>query len=280
MKLIHRFAKYISVALLVTTAACSAASSAPRSTTNSPQRTFVTHLPNNRPPTQPVPLVLVFHGYGGQGKDLAKSSGLNQIADRENFIVVYPDGLNKRWSVGGTEDVAFTNSLIQQFQQRYKIDSRRIYATGISNGGFLVQRLACESSNQITAFASVVATLPHGLQSQCRSNRPVSMLMINGTDDRKVPWKGGSLAYGQILSVPSSIDFWRQRSQCPSSAKVRSLNSRVQIDQYTNCKNDSEIELVTLKGAGHVYPRGGGGVNSLIDASSEIWKFFDRHRSN
>ena len=278
MKLIQQFAKQISIAVLISTSACSAASSAPRSNP-SPQmpRTFVTHLPNNRPPTQPVPLVLVFHGYGSQGKDLAKSSGLNQIADRENFIVVYPDGLDRHWNVSGNEDVAFTNSLIQQFQQRYKIDSRRIYATGVSNGGFLVQRLACESSNQITAFASVVATVPNGLQSRCQSNRPTSMLMINGTDDRKVPWTGGSLSYGQILSVPDSIGFWRQRNQCPSAAQVRSFNSQVQIDQYTNCKNGSEVELVTLKGAGHVFPRGGGGATSLIDASQEIWSFFDRH---
>lgn len=278
MKLIRQFVKHISIALLISTTACSAASSAPRSN-NSPQtpRTFVTHLPNNRQPTQPVPLLLVFHGYGSQGKDLAKSSGLDQIADRENFIVVYPDGLNRRWNVGGDEDISFTNSLIQQFQQRYKIDSRRIYATGISNGGFLVQRLACESSNQITAFASVVATLPDGLQSRCRSNRSTSMLMINGTDDRKVPWSGGSLPYGRILSVPSSIDFWRQHNQCSGAAQVRAFNPRVQIDQYLNCKNGSEVELVALKGAGHVFPRGGGGANSLIDASQEIWRFFDRH---
>ncbi len=281
MRLMRRLAKQISIVLLVSTTACNAASSAPRSRTpQEPARTYVTHLPNNRQPTQPVPLVLVFHGYGSQGKDLAKSSGFNQIADRENFIVVYPDGLDRRWNVGGSEDVAFTNSLIQQFQQRYKIDSRRIYATGISNGGFLVQRLACESSSQIAAFASIVATLPDGLQSQCRSNRPVSMLMMNGTDDRKVPWSGGSLPYGQILSVPSSINFWRQRNQCPKPPQVRSLNPRVQIDQYTSCKNNSEVELVTLKGAGHVFPRGGGGANSLIDASREVWNFFGRHRSS
>lgn len=271
-------AKQLSIALLTLLTACHAASSAPRFST--PARTYVTHLPNNRPPTQSVPLVLVFHGYGGQGKDLAKSSGFNQMSDRENFIVVYPDGLDRRWNVGGSEDVAFTNSIIQQFQQRYKIDSRRIYATGISNGGFLVQRLACESSSQITAFASVVATVPSGLQTQCRSTRPISMLMINGTDDRKVPWNGGSLPYGRILSVPASIDFWRQHNQCPNAAKVRSFNPRVRIDQYTTCKNGSEVELVTLKGAGHVFPRGGGGANSLIDASREIWSFFARHRSS
>jgi len=199
--MIHRLAKYFSIALLVSTTACSVASSAshsaaPANSSIERPRTFVTHLPNNRQPTQPVPLVLVFHGYGSQGKDLAKLSGLDQVADRENFIVVYPDGLERRWNVGGDEDIAFTNSIIQQFQKRYKIDSHRIYATGISNGGFLVQRLACESSNQIAAFASIVATLPNGLQSECRSNRPISMLMINGTADRKVPWNGGSLPYG------------------------------------------------------------------------------------
>ncbi|HTL88034.1 MAG TPA: PHB depolymerase family esterase, partial [Leptolyngbya sp.] len=141
-----RLAKQSAIALSILTTACSAVSSAPQiSQSAQTSRTFVTHLPRDRQPTQPVPLVLVFHGYGSQGKDLEKSSGIDQIADRENFIVVYPDGLNKRWNVSGTEDVAFTNSIIQQFQQRYKIDPRRIYAAGVSNGGFLVQRLACES---------------------------------------------------------------------------------------------------------------------------------------
>lgn len=278
------FVKRLPIALILSLAACSAASSAPRTSAqvnraSNPlnNRTYVVHTPNNRALTRSVPLVIIFHGYGGQGKDLAQSSGLNQLSDRENFVVAYPDGLNKRWNVAGNEDVAFTNALISQLQQRYKIDSRRVYVAGISNGGFLAQRLACEYPNRVAAFASVVATVPGELVDRCRANTPTSMLMINGTDDRKVPWNGGFLPYGQILSVPNSISYWRQRNRCAAPAQVRSINPRVQVDQY-RCQTGTEVELVTLKGVGHLFPRGGGGANSLIDASSEIWQFFQRHR--
>ena len=139
-----------------------------------------------------MPLVLVFHGYGGQGKDLARSTGFNDLADNQGFLVAYPNGLVRRWEIDSDNDVNFTAELIKQIQQQAKISPKRIYAVGISNGGFLVQRLACKLPRPIAAFASVVATLPANLMSDCQSRFPVSILMINGTNDLKVPWSGGS----------------------------------------------------------------------------------------
>lgn len=240
------------------------------------QRTVFVHIPKTYSAKKPSPVVLAFHGYGGNGKQLADGSGLNALADQQGFIAVYPDGLDRRWSVGGDQDVAFVGALLDRLQQQYGADSRRIYATGISNGGFLVQRLACEMPTRVRAFASVVATVPNGLQQDCQSKVPVSMLMMNGTDDRKVPWNGGTLGYGSILSVPDSIRFWQQKNGCPTQPKTQNVNARVQIDRYLGCRGGAEVELVTLKGAGHVFPRGGGGANSLIDGSREIWQFFQR----
>ena len=246
-------------------------------------RTYVLHTPKSYRSDRPLPIVIAFHGYGSQGKDLAASSGLNDLADQQGFLVVYPDGLDRRWNLtqslfSQVDDVGFVSALIDHLTQIRAVDSRRIYAMGVSNGGFLVQRLACESSSRIAAFASVVATLPASLQTNCKASRPVSMLMMNGTDDRKVPWQGGRLSYGEILSVPASIEFWQQRNQCSTKSRIkRAVNDRVDLDRHPNCQAGSEVELVTLKGVGHLFPRGGSGPNSLINGSEEIWTFFQRH---
>lgn len=248
------------------------------------QRTYHVYTPKAYRPDRPLPLVLAFHGYGSQGKDLANGSGFNETAERKGFVVVYPDGIERRWNplnkfLTGVDDVGFVPALIAHMKRVRAIDSRRVYATGVSNGGFLVQRLACESSSPIAAFASVVATLPSQLQGSCNPQTPVPILMINGTDDRKVPWQGGNLGYGSILSVPGTIDFWQRRNNCPPAPQIKRLpGDRVEIARYPNCQGGSEVELVTLKGAGHVWPRGGSGPTQLLNGSEEIWSFFQRHK--
>lgn len=250
------------------------------------QRTYYLHTPKSYKPNHPMPLVLAFHGYGSQGKDLALNTGFSDLAEQKGFIIVYPNGLERRWNVisswlTGKDDVSFVSALIDHLKQIRAIDQHRIYATGVSNGGFLVQRLACEPKTQIAAFSSVVATLPGEVQSFCHPQTPVPLMMINGTDDRKVPWSGGSppkVSYGSILSVPDTIGFWRQHNGCTASAQTRQFpGNRVESDRYLNCRSGSEVELITLKGVGHVWPRGGSGPNQLISGSQEIWSFFQRH---
>ncbi|MBW4582778.1 MAG: hypothetical protein KME42_24695 [Tildeniella nuda ZEHNDER 1965/U140] len=248
------------------------------------QRTYRVYTPKTYRPDRPLPLVLAFHGYGSQGKDLATGSGLNEVAEQKGFVAVYPDGIDRRWNplnkmLTGVDDVGFVPALIAHMKRNRAIDPARVYAAGVSNGGFLVQRLACETSSPIAAFASVVATLPSQLKGSCNPQAPVPMLMINGTDDQKVPWQGGDLGYGSILSVPGTIDFWQRYNNCPSSVPVkRAVGDRVEIARYPNCQGGSEVELVTLKGIGHVWPRGGSGSSSLLNGSEEIWSFFQRHR--
>ncbi|MBC7971938.1 MAG: hydrolase [Verrucomicrobia bacterium] len=248
------------------------------------QRTYHVYTPKVYRPDRPLPLVLAFHGYGSQGKDLANGSGFNETAEQKGFVVVYPDGIERRWNplnkfLTGVDDVGFVPALIAHMKRVRAIDSRRVYATGVSNGGFLVQRLACESSSPIAAFASVVATLPSQLQGSCNPQTPVPILMINGTADRKVPWQGGNLGYGSILSVPGTIDFWQRRNNCPPAPQIKRLpGDRVEIARYPNCQGGSEVELVTLKGVGHVWPRGGSGPTQLLNGSEKIWSFFQRHK--
>lgn len=248
------------------------------------QRTYTLYTPKSHERDYPMPLVLAFHGYGSQGKDLAQNTEFNRLAEQKGFIVVYPDGIERRWNplnkiLTGVDDVGFVPALIDHIKQIRAIDSRRVYAAGVSNGGFLVQRLACESSNEIAAFASVVASLPTQFQLTCRPSRSVPMLMMNGTEDQKVPWQGGNLFYGSILSVPDSIDFWRTHNNCPAQPQTKRLaGDRVEIARYTNCQDNTEVELVKLEGAGHVWPKGGSGPSQLLNGSQEIWSFFQRHQ--
>ena len=247
------------------------------------KRTYYLHTPKSYNPNRPMSLVIAFHGHGSQGKNLAFNTGFSELAERKGFIIVYPDGIDRRWNTArntllGVNDVSFVKSLIDNITQIRAIDKRKIYAVGVSNGGFLVQRLACEPNIKIAAFASVVATLPGELKSSCDRTAPTSMLMINGTLDRKVPWSGGRFPGGSFLSVPDTINFWRQHNSCTPKVAKQILNKRVDITRYPNCQGDAELELVTLKDAGHVWPRGGSGSGELLNGSQEIWDFFQRHQ--
>jgi polyhydroxybutyrate depolymerase len=250
------------------------------------QRTYYLHTPPSYQPGHPMPLVLAFHGSGEQGKTLADFTGLNQIADQQGFIVAYPDGIGKKWNVSGKaetgeDNVAFVDAFMAHLRQIRSIDANRIYVTGISNGGILAQKLACERPNQIAAFATVAASLPDQFTSHCQTNTPISLMMINGTADSVVPWNGGAPPKVQvgrqlsIPSVPSVINFWQQRDGCAAPPKVEpSPNDRVEISRYDSCRAGSEVVLVALKGAGHVWTKSGG---QYIDSGKAVWDFFQRH---
>ena len=249
-------------------------------------RTYLLHTPKSYQVGQPLPLVLAFHGYGSQGRDMERETGFSDLAEQQRFLVVYPDGLERRWNVvvnpdsADTDDVTFVSALIEHLAQIRTIDRKRIYAVGVSNGGFLVQQLACKSAQKpvIAAFATVASTLLEPLESVCHPPVPVSVLMINGTADQKVPWEGGERPYGSLLSVPATVQLWRQHDRCPDNPPVTlHPNQRVEIERYLNCQKGAEVELVRLKGAGHIWPRGGTGANHLLNGGQESWSFFQRH---
>jgi polyhydroxybutyrate depolymerase len=251
-------------------------------------RTYLLHTPKSYQTGHPMPLVLAFHGYGSQGKDMAQATGLSDLAEQQKFLVAYPDGLERRWRIAtnpdnsDSDERAFVNALIQHLTQIRAVDPNRIYVVGVSNGGFLVQNLACttpeNSSPRIAAFATVASTLLEPLRSACHPPVPISMLMINGTDDQKVPWHGGERPYGSLVSIPAAREFWQQHDRCDARPQViPQTNQRIEIERYLSCQGGAEVEAVTLKGAGHVWPRGGGGANSLLNGSQEIWNFFQRH---
>ena len=259
-------------------------------------RTYYLHTPKSYRPDRQMPLVLMFHGSHGSGNSIAHVTRFNDLADKQGFIAVYPNGIDHYWSDAGdvspnVNDVSFVTALIKHLEQIRNIDRQRIYATGFSNGGMLTQTLACKLSDRIAAFASVAGTLPANLASSCKPKTPVSVLMINGTDDHSVPYRGGRIGGigKQVVSIPKTVELWRQHDGCASKAmqpphKIDRNPDEVEISRYLGCRGGSEVMLVTVKHGGHSWP---GSVSqnlsqyhdnvSEINASEVIWDFFQRH---
>jgi len=234
-------------------------------------RTYYLHVPKSYNPNHSMPLVMVFHGSGGSGRSIAKVTDFNDLADEKGFIVVYPNGIDHQWNT--EDDVSFVEALIKRIMQLRNIDGSRIYATGFSSGGIFTQALACKLSSEITAFASVAATLTANLAPSCQPDHPVSILMINGTGDRTVPYEGGFIGGvgREVISVPKTFKLWRQYDHCDSEAKV-DYRTSLKISRYTHCRDGSEVMLVSVKHGGHRWPDGDG-----IDTTRAIWNFFSRH---
>jgi polyhydroxybutyrate depolymerase len=150
-----------------------------------------------------VPLVLALHGRMGNGEGQARLSRLDSVSDAHGFLVVYPDGLDRSWADGrgatpsdknNVNDVKFLSRLIDKLSGQYRIDATRVYATGMSNGGFMTGKLACDLSNKIAAVAIVAASRSDILASSCDPAKPVSVMLMQGRKDPLVPFAGGPLA--------------------------------------------------------------------------------------
>lgn len=176
------------------------------------ERTFRVHVPPESAMDAGFPLVLVFHGGGGSGEQIElRSSGFSELADEEGFVAVYPDGTGvlKTWNGGGccgaavredVDDVGFVRDLLDHLEESLCIDSSKVFATGMSNGGILSHRLACEFSDQIAAIAPVAGT---DMTDICTPSSPVSVLQIHGSEDGHVPYEGGE----GVLRVSRSPRF-------------------------------------------------------------------------
>ena len=130
-------------------------------------RNYLLHVPKSSRAGRRTPLVLVFHGGGGHDWNMPGFTHFDELADEQGFIVAYPDSFNKNWNdtrgLSPADDVGFIRALIDEVSRSHPVDPHRIYATGISNGGFFSNRLACDLADRIAAIASVAATMPESL---------------------------------------------------------------------------------------------------------------------
>lgn len=292
------------IVLILSVLACVRTVPAPDETLNSFQhddleRTYLLQVPPAYDGSQPVPLVLSFHGGGGNANTQIQTSGFSELADEEGFIVVYPNGTGRRadelltWNGGACcayaaenqiDDVGFVRALIAELEAQYNIDPKRIFATGMSNGGIFSYRLACDASDIFAAVAPVAGTQNYAL---CEPAEPVSVIHFHGTDDGHVGYNGGagpdSFVEVPFTSVSESIDFWLDQNQCSKMPQTESF-SDIQHDTYADCANNSAVELYTILGGKHAWPGGGGPAwpggdqpTQSISATQLIWEFFEAH---
>ncbi len=275
------------------------------------ERTYFVYTPKGQTAREARPVVFLLHGGGGaSAKEMAKRTGINPIADREGFLVVYPYGINGQWNDGrgktfrgsddntNVDDVGFISSILDKLIQSGSADPNRIYIVGLSNGGMMAYRLGIELGNRLTAIAAIIANLPDNLKGQ-RPVKPLPVLIMNGTADPMMPWDGGSVRvlgkeYGEVLSTNDTVKYWAMAAGLTGPPETRRLQDRstddqstVEVDLYRKPQGTLEVVLYRIVGGGHNLPGGQtpdrqrllGPKNMDINAIEEVWNFFKRHNS-
>ncbi len=274
-------------------------------------RTFRLYVPASHDRTRPAPLVIALHGGGGTGAAMERLTvgGLNRLAAREGFVVVYPDGVERHWNDGrgiteyrahreNIDDVGYISALIDHLAPTQGIDPRRVYAAGISNGGMFSQRLARELAARIAAIGVIVALMGDKIVLMRAPSRPVSVLLMPGTEDPLVPWTGGDVGFpggrkfGRVLSAGETVATWVALNRCPPSPAVSMEpdrdpqdGTRVRREAYGPCGEGTEVILYAVEGGGHTWPGGQqylperviGRTSRDIDANDVLWTFLKRH---
>lgn len=245
-------------------------------------RTARLHLPRAAL-GHPAGLLLAFHGAGGTGRFMEGYSGLTQPLDAAGAIGLFPDAADGRWDLNEdagdpASDLAFVAALLDAVQARYCVDTGRVWATGVSNGGGFTARLACVMADRLAAVAVVAggyATLP-----DCRPVRPVSVLEIHGTGDSVVPYRGSSRT-GRRGAVRPWLDAWAQRDGCRPTPGFRHVVRRVDAFTWSGCAAGVSVAQVRITGGGHQWPGAtppDPGPRFDFSAASAIWRFLSARR--
>jgi len=275
------------------------------------QRTYKIHIPPNLSEEISPALIFVLHGGGGTGDGMERSltlGGFNTLSDVDNFIVVYPDGIERNWNDGrkntsdpahqqNIDDVGFINALIENLTIEFNIDQNRIYSTGISNGAMMSYRLALELPEKIAAIAPVAGAIPIDILPDNSLLIPLSVCVISGTSDPLVPWEGGIVGTkrnprGVVISVFNSVNYWVINNNCNDTAETILLpdidpldRTRVYYHRYGSGENNTEVVLYEIINGGHTWPDGYQYLSKIIvgrtckdiNANEVIWDFFKNH---
>jgi polyhydroxybutyrate depolymerase len=259
------------------------------------QRRYRVHIGKSAQ-ASPMPVVLVLHGRYGTGAGMESLTGFSLLADRVGFMAVYPDGINRSWdgiravtgdaAAGGVDDVVFIDAVIDKLASDHPIDLRRIYLVGMSNGGSFVHRLACELPGRMAAIASVAGTIPKALATGYTAAQPTSVMHIHGTADTIVRYLGSSTKESDgLLSASATVGFWSTVGGCLGMPEHTIVEEGIRQERYVDCAGGTEVILYVVEGGGHTWPGGRqylpeqviGKTVRTLDATSEIWAFFERH---
>ena len=292
---------------------------------NDRTRTFVVHLPQGYDSQQRYPVVILLHSLDQDAAEMARLTHFNELADRDSIIAVYPNALGGRWNVGGGEqrpyrrgpyrrpgvwgpgypptpppergerregaprnqDMQFMHRMLDRLASRYSVDTRRIYAVGLGEGGFMAIRMGCNMADRIAAVAIVAAAMPRMLN--CVPSRPVSVLFMNGTDDPIVPYDGGRYKDGmlRLLSAEDSAKEWGRLNRCtekPTESKLPAQQEGgkdTKVFLFDGCQENAQVVLYGVKNGGHTWPGGEqymaekeiGKTSNALNANETIWSF-------
>lgn len=258
------------------------------------ERSYLVHVPPSYDAKKPMPVVLAFHGATMDARIMVYFSGLNEKADDAGFIVVYPNGMYSTWNSGGQvlnryDDVDFVAKLLDDLSTVLHVDTKRIYACGMSNGAMMCYRLAAEMSDRIAAIAAVSGTMAI---SDCKPKRPVPVIHFHGTADALVPIDGPNKKLPLLIrfkSLEQTLQTWVTLNGCDAKPETTDLPNKaddklqVTCKAYNHGKNGAEVVLYLVAGGGHTWP----GMNTSaaflgkttmnISANDLMWDFFRRH---
>ncbi len=266
------------------------------------------HFPPNFNTLTQRALVINLHGGSGNMVNAQGFSMMNPVADQNGFIVAWPqgygiappgfswaDGRNTSADQAGIDDIGFIDKLIDTLIRRYNVDTNKIYICGFSNGGFMVQRIACELPDRFAAMASLGSSMDTVRYQNCSPSRPVPMAFFNGTSDPAMPYSGGALQNPQVIPVvpvDTTVQFWVAHNNCQMASPVVNFpdvfttdNSTAQLFEFTNCDCHADVKFYKLINGGHTWPGVFvasqaavlGNTNRDINAGVELWNFFSAH---
>ncbi|MEM7656873.1 MAG: PHB depolymerase family esterase [Bacteroidota bacterium] len=259
-------------------------------------RAYWLYLPSQYTGWERLPLVMNLHGFRSDPESQAVYSHLNELAEQEGFMVLYPQGTIGRtpwgeglhWNVGFREfpdDVGFLGALLTEISQQYAADPTRIYVMGLSNGGMMAYELACQFPERIAAVGSVAGTMFKQQRTACQGSLAVPTILFHGTEDELIP----ILGKGRFLSSEEVSRFWALKNRCLLVEEVNALPNLTPTDQsqaefvhYFPCFSQAEVMRYRIKGGGHTWPGSSvelatlGPTNQDIDATTLMWIFFQR----
>jgi polyhydroxybutyrate depolymerase len=270
------------------------------------ERTYLLHVPPRLPRDGSAALILAFHGRGGDGTGMERLTGFSALADRAGFAVAYPDGLGRAWNDGRTlpattrrrstaNDIGFISLLIDSLTSELRLDPRRVYATGFSNGASFTHYLASRLATRIAAIATVSGGMADAVARHFAPATPISVFVLQGTRDPLVAYGGGPVAggrFGRELGADSTALLWEENDGIRATAALGLMpdadpadGCRVQWRRWTGGRRSTEVLLYTLVGGGHTWPGGPqylprryiGPVCRDLSASFAIWDFFMRN---
>lgn len=235
------------------------------------ERDYLVVTPDKVRSGERLPTIIALHGPLMSGKSMRRLFGLEEIAQKEKFAVVYPDGHNRRWNDGRTvdenapDDVRFITLLAKRLINDGIADPNRLYLLGMATGGMLTYRIACETSDTFTAYAAVVAEMPKRVARKCRAQRALPILLINSTANADIPLDGDaaewSLGTDTTISSVDTLEFWRKNNDCIGRPQIKPIpdkdpldGSTVVAEQYNECEDGMPVVSFRVEGGGRLPP--------------------------